>query len=211
VVRNGVDLQRFVPNGHRALARRRWGWKEDELLIGVVANLRPEKGHITLLKAVPAVVRRFPRAHFLLVGPDPLRQGERLRAMASDLGPHVSFLGDCSEIPELLAALDVFVLPSLSESMPNSLMEAMSAGQPVIVSAVGGCKELVLHGETGMLVPPQDPETLAKQIVQLLEEPELRERLGREARNHAEAEFDIKQAVVRLEAIYDELLDNHAA
>jgi glycosyltransferase involved in cell wall biosynthesis len=211
VVRNGVDLQRFVSNGQRALARRRWGWKEDELLIGVVANLRPEKGHVTLLKAVPAVVRRFPRAHFLLVGPDPLHQGERLRAMASDLGTHVSFLGDCSEIPQLLAALDVFVLPSLTESMPNSLMEAMSAGQPVIVSAVGGCKELVLHGETGMLVPPQDPETLAKQIVQLLEEPELRERLGREARKHAEAEFDIKQAVARLEAIYDELLDSHAA
>jgi glycosyltransferase involved in cell wall biosynthesis len=207
VVRNGVDLQRFVSNGHRAMARRRWGWQEEELLIGVVANLRPEKGHTTLLNAVPSVIRRFPQAHFLIVGPDPLNQGERLRAMASELSPHVSFLGDCSEIPELLAALDVFVLPSLSESMPNGVMEAMSAGRPVIASAVGGCKELVVHGETGILVPPKDPEALATQIVRLLEEPAFRARLGSAARLRADSEFDINQAVACLEAIYDELLE----
>lgn len=210
VIRNGVDLQRFCSNGHRAPARRRWGWTEDELLIGVIANLRPEKGHATLLKAVPTVVGRFPQARFLIVGPDPLDQGERLRAMASELRPHVSFLGDCSEIPELLAALDLFVLPSWSESMPNALIEAMSAGRPVIASDVGGCKEIVLHGETGMLVRPKDPEALAGQIIQLLEEPELRKRLGRAARERAESEFDIKQTVARLEGIYDELLDSQS-
>jgi glycosyltransferase involved in cell wall biosynthesis len=207
VIRNGVDLQRFSSNGHRAFARRRWGWQEDELLIGVIANLRPEKGHATLLKAVPIVARRFPKARFLFVGPDPINYGERLRAMASDLSPHVSFLGDCSEIPELLAALDVFVLPSWSESMPNALLEAMSAGRPVIASAVGGCQEIVLHGKTGMLIPPQDSEALAAQIIQLLEQPELRNELGRAARGYAESELDIAQAVGRLERIYDELLD----
>jgi glycosyltransferase involved in cell wall biosynthesis len=207
VVPNGVDLQRFSSNGNHAFARRRWGWKDETLLIGVIANLRPEKGHATLLEAVPSVVKRFPQAHFLLVGPDPVQHGERLRALASHLGAHVSFLGDCSEIPELLAALDVFVLPSYSESMPNAVMEAMSAGRPVIASAVGGCKELIVDGETGILVPPRNPEALAAQIVRLLEEPGLRETLGRAARKRAEAEFDIKVAVRRLEAIYDELLN----
>jgi glycosyltransferase involved in cell wall biosynthesis len=211
VVRNGVDLKRFSSNGHQASARLRWGWREEELLIGVIANLRPEKGHATLLKAVPTVVKRFPQAHFLIAGPDPLKQGEHLRAMASNLSSHVSFLGDCCEVPELLAALDIFVLPSLSESLPNALMEAMSAGRPVIASAVGGCSELVVHGQTGMLVPPQDPEALAQQIVRLLEEPELRERLGRAARKRAESEFDIKKAVERLETIYDELLEGVCA
>jgi glycosyltransferase involved in cell wall biosynthesis len=211
VVRNGVDLQKFCSNGHRASARVRGGWREEQLLIGVIANLRPEKGHATLLKAVPAVIARFPQAHFLIAGPDPLNQGERLRAMARNLSSNVSFLGDCYAVPELLAALDIFVLPSLSESLPNALLEAMSAGRPVIASAVGGCNELVVHEKTGMLVPPQDPEALARQIVQLLEEPELRERLGRAARKQAEAEFDITKAVKRLETIYDELLEDVCA
>jgi glycosyltransferase involved in cell wall biosynthesis len=91
--------------------------------------------------------------------------------------------------------------------MPNAVMEAMSAGRPVIASAVGGCKELIVDGETGILVPPRNPEALAAQIVRLLEEPGLRETLGRAARKRAEAEFDIKVAVRRLEAIYDELLN----
>jgi glycosyltransferase involved in cell wall biosynthesis len=211
VLLNGVDLQRFSRNGHRFSARRHWGWKDEDLLIGMVANLRPEKGHETLFEAIPAVVRRFPQAHFLIVGPDPLNQGRYLQAMASDLGHHVSFLGDCSDIPELLAALDLFVLPSLTESMPNSVLEAMSAGRPVIASAVGGLKELVRHGETGLLIPPKDPGALASHIVHLLAEPELRERMGRAARMRAESEFDINRAAQGLEAIYDELLERGSA
>jgi glycosyltransferase involved in cell wall biosynthesis len=211
VVRNGVDLKKFSSNGHRSSTRLSWGWREEQLLIGVIANLRPEKGHATLLQAVPMVIKRFPQAHFLIAGPDPLKQGERLRAMASSVSNHVSFLGDCSAVPELLAALDIFVLPSLSESLPNALMEAMSAGRPAIASAVGGCSELIEHGQTGMLVPPQDPEALAQQIVQLLEAPELREKLGQAARKRAESDFDIKKAVQSLETIYDELLEGLTA
>jgi glycosyltransferase involved in cell wall biosynthesis len=208
VVHNGVDLERFSSNGHRAAARQRWGWREEDLLVGVIANLRPEKGHATLLKAVPSVVERFPRVHFVIAGPDPLKYGQSLREMAKSLCPHVSFLGDCDDVPELLAALDIFVLPSLSESLPNALMEAMSAGRPVIASAVGGCKELVTHGLNGILIPPQDPGALAREIIRLLEEPATRERLGNAARRSAESKFDINQAVGRLEAIYDELLED---
>src|SRR5208283_5544651 len=123
------------------------------------------------------------------------------------LDPYVSFLGDFYGIPDLLAALDVVVLPSTSESMPNVVLEAMSAGRPVIASAVGGCLELIDHNRTGLLFPTGDSRALAEQIVMLLSRPERRAELGRIARQHAESEFDINIAAKRLEAVYDELLD----
>jgi glycosyltransferase involved in cell wall biosynthesis len=210
IVRNGVDLQQFQSNGNGQSARRRWGWSADGPLIGLIANLRPEKGHMILLKAIPAVIQRFPRAHFLLAGPGPL-EGELRRYVAdNNLTSYVSFLGDFYGIPDLLAALDIVVLPSTSESMPNVVLETMSAGRPIIASAVGGCKELIDHGRTGLLFPPGDSPALAEQILMLLDTPDVRARLGYAARRHAESEFDINVAVKRLEAVYDELLDRKA-
>jgi glycosyltransferase involved in cell wall biosynthesis len=210
VVRNGVDLGRYHSNGNRQSGRRRWGWSDESQLIGLIANLRPEKGHRILLNAVPKVIQRYPLAHFLLVGPGPLEGELRDYVMTHGLTPYVSFLGDFDEIPELLASLDIVVLPSTSESLPNAVLEAMSAGRPVIASAVGGCTELIEQGRTGLLVPPGDSHALADQILLLLARPELRADLGRAARKHAESEFTFNLAVKRLEAVYDELLERRA-
>ncbi len=207
IVRNGVDLQQFQSNGNRQSARRRWGWGAESPLIGVIANLRPEKGHIILLKAIPAILERFPQAHFLFAGPGEIEGQLRNYVTMNGLDSHVTFLGDFYGIPDLLAALDVVVLPSTSESMPNVVLEAMSAGRPVIASAVGGCLELIDHDRTGLLFPTGDSRALAEQIVMLLSRPERRAELGRAARMHAESEFDMSIAAKRLEAVYDELLE----
>ena len=206
-VRNGVDLGLYRSNGNQQSARNQWGWSPDRPLIGVIANLRPEKGHIVLLKALPKVISRYPKAHFLLAGPGPLEAKLRSYATTNGLDSHVSFLGDSYGIPDLLAALDIVVLPSTSESMPNVVLEAMSAGRPIIASAIPGCMELIDDGQTGVLFPSANPEGLAEQIVRLLDHPELRVQLGNAARAHAESEFDISLAAKRLEAVYDELLE----
>ena len=209
LIRNGVDLERYHVNGNAQSARRTLGWNRNSQLIGVIANLRPEKGHKILLQAAAAILQRYPNAHFILAGPGELEGELRAYVAANNLNSNVSFLGDYAAIPELLAALDIVVLPSISESLPNVVLEAMSAGRPVVASAVGGCTELIEHNRTGVLVPPGDPAALAEQILVLLDRPELRMQLGNAARKHAEREFNFTEAVKQLERVYDELLNDN--
>ncbi|HVN17602.1 MAG TPA: glycosyltransferase family 4 protein [Dongiaceae bacterium] len=208
LVRNGVDLERYHVNGNAQFARRNLGWNGNSQLIGVIANLRPEKGHRILLQAAPSILERYPNAHFIFAGPGPLEGELRAYVASNNLNRKVSFLGDYAAIPELLAALDIVVLPSTSESLPNVVLEAMSARRPVVASAVGGCTELIEHNHTGLLVPAGDAKALAQQILLLLDRPELRVRLGNEARKHAESEFNFTEAVKSLERVYDELLND---
>lgn len=208
MIRNGVDLERYKANGRAQSARLELRLNDNHQLIGVVANLRPEKGHKILLQAAPSILKHYPNAHFIFAGPGPLEGELRAYVAANNLSSNVSFLGDYAAIPELLAALDVFVLPSISESLPNVVLEAMSAGRAVIASAVGGCTEVLEQNRTGILVPAGDPKALAEQILLLLDHPELRVQLGSAARKHAEREFNFAVAVKNLERVYDELLND---
>jgi len=206
VLRNGVDLTRYSSNGHGPGKRNELGYSNGELVVGTIANLRPEKGHHFLLEAAAEVVKKVPQARFFFVGTGELENELKRIVQEKGLVPYVSFLGMRDDVPKLFSAMDLMVLPSSSESLPNVVLEAMSCGRAVIVSDTGACGELVESGRTGQVIPPQNPQVLAKTIIELLEQPALRERLGRAARLHAEEEFDIHVAVRRLEAIYDELL-----
>jgi L-malate glycosyltransferase len=206
VLWNGVDLNRYSSNGHSAQKRRELGYSSDELLVGTISNLRGEKGHRTLLEAVAIIVKRIPRARFLLVGTGELEAELKQTVQEKGLTKYVSFLGRRADVPELLGAMDLLVLPSSSESLPNVVLEAMSVSRAVVASGMGGCNELIESGRTGQLVPPQNPEKLADAVIRLLEQPQLREEMGKAGRRRAETEFDIRVAVKRLEAIYDELL-----
>lgn len=207
ILRNGVDLVRFSPNGNRARLVRHLGLTDGTLLVATVSILRAEKDHESLLAAVPEVIRRVPCARFLIVGTGPTEAQLRALVAAQGLADHVMFLGDRTDIPELLQGVDVFVLPSLTESLPNALLEAMSAARPVVATAVGGIPEVVESGRTGFLVPPRRRELLADRIAFLLERPDVRAEMGQAARARVEAEFDIRQAVKRFESLYEELLE----
>lgn len=211
VVPNGVDLARYSSNGHRARKREELGYSSGDLVVGTVSNLRREKDHRTMLEAAAIVLRRVPNARFFIAGTGEL-EGE-LKALVQETGllPYVSFLGKRTDVPELLGAMDVMVLPSSSESLPNVVLEAMSCGRAVVASDTGGLGGLIDSGRTGQLVAPRSPQQLADAIARLLEQPALREQMGQAARQHAEADFDIHIAVKRLEAIYDEFLDKREA
>jgi glycosyltransferase involved in cell wall biosynthesis len=207
VLPNGVDLKRYTSNGHRADKRLELGYSEDDLVVGTISNLRREKDHRTLLDAATTIVKRVPQARFFIAGTGELEEELKKMVRERGLAPYVAFLGRRDDGPQLLGAMDLMVLPSSSESLPNVVLEAMSCGRTVVASNTGGCPGLIEAGRTGELVPPRSPDVLAATIIRLLERPDVREQMGRAGRKRAETEFDINLSVKRLEAIYDELLD----
>jgi glycosyltransferase involved in cell wall biosynthesis len=185
--------------------RRELGLPERAPVIGTIANFKSHKGHTHLLDAAARVRRDVPDARFVLVGHGPLEA--QLRAQADRLGLNgsVLFTGFREDAVRVASSFDVFVLSSLHEGLPISLIEAMSLGTPPVVTAVGGSPEVVHDGEHGLVVPPADPRALADGIVTLLRDDGLRARLGEGARRRA-AEFDIRSSMRRMETVYEELL-----
>jgi glycosyltransferase involved in cell wall biosynthesis len=177
----------------------------DAPVVGTVANFRREKGHGILLNAAVHVRRAFPEVRFVLVGHGPLES--RTRRLCRDLGldRSVVFTGARHDAPRLAAAFDVFALPSLKEGLGIAVIEAMTLGRPVVVTRVGGLKELVEDGKQGLVVEPGNPEAFADAIIRLIRDTALRQRLG-EAGRLVAARFDIRNAVRRHEEVYTELL-----
>ena len=191
VIPNGLDLAGYTPRSPRPAARR----------IVTVANLRREKGHDVLLDAAASVLRRFPDAHFDIIGAGPERAALEARAAALAIAGGVSFLGHCEDIPARLAAADLFVLPSRSEAFPNAVLEAMAMGVPAIASAIGGLLEVIEDQRNGLLVPPGDAAALAAAIGALLADPIRAAQMGAAARARAE-EFSFTRMVASFERVY---------
>jgi glycosyltransferase involved in cell wall biosynthesis len=206
VITNGIRLERFDPGSsgiHANGLRGSLGVGLSEPLVVVPAVLRPGKGHDVLLDSVPLVQERFPSARFALAGGGEL-EGE-LKVRAQNLGSAVLFLGHRRDIPELMAASDLVVLPSRAEALPTVAMEAAAAGRAMLASRVGGVEEVVSDGVTGIMVPPGDPRALAESMVALLGDPERRNALARAARLRALEEFGIETQVKRTLALWDEV------
>ena len=191
VIANGLDIDAYAPRQPITVVRR----------VATVANLRREKGHDVLLDAAAIVLRRFPDAHFDLVGAGPERAALEARAAALSIDRAVSFQGHCEDIPARLAAADLFVLPSRSEAFPNAVLEAMAIGLPTIASAVGGLLEVIDHQRNGVLVPPGDPQALADQISALMADPIRAAEIGAAARARAH-EFSFTRMVSAFERVY---------
>jgi glycosyltransferase involved in cell wall biosynthesis len=192
VVPNGIVLERYRPQEARRTRRT----------VAMVANLRTEKGHDVLMDAATIVLRRVPDARFLVIGDGAERDRLEQRARALDLGPALQFLGHQEDIPALLHALDIFVLPSRSEAFPNALLEAMATGMPVVASAVGGIPELVSDGANGLLVRPERPSELAASIERLMDDGDLANRLGAAARETVERRYSFEKMVDGFERVY---------
>ena len=167
-----------------------------------VARLDEQKGHRYLLEAAAQI----PEAQFVLAGDGPLRTSLEAQARSLGVEERVKFLGYRSDIADLLADCDVFVLPSLYEGLPLSILEAMSAGKPVIATHIGGTDEAVIAGETGLLVPPANPTALAAAIRSVLTDRPLAQRLASAGRARVEQEFSATKMVQQVMDVYDELL-----
>jgi sugar transferase (PEP-CTERM/EpsH1 system associated) len=208
-VYNGVDVERFSVAGGQAAAqaRRVIGIPVEAPLVGSVGRLHSQKGFSDLLTALAQVRRRIPSVRLFLAGDGELWADLEAQSRSLGLSEAVTFAGVRTDVPEILAALDVFVLPSLWEGMPNAVLEAMAAGLPVVATAVGGTPEVVVDGVTGLLVPPRDPDALARAIESLLRDPGLRRKMGQAGWKRVERCFSVEQMVRKTEYLYETLLN----
>ncbi|HEU4333725.1 MAG TPA: glycosyltransferase family 4 protein [Candidatus Eisenbacteria bacterium] len=210
VVPSGIDLEPFEAPVDRAALRARLGIAAGEILALQVAALAPHKSQSDLLRAAAIAGARVPALRVWIAGEGPLRATLEGEQRALGLGTSVRFLGFREDVNDLLAAADLFVVSSYLEGMGTSTLDAMAAGLPVVATRVGGIPEIVADGETGLLVPPRDPEALAGAIARLAEEPELRRRLAEGGRGRVR-EFSADRTEGRMNALYAELLQGRAA
>lgn len=205
VLWNGIPVERYRRlEEERARCRARLGVPDDAPLIGTTAVFRPQKRLDDWLRAAAEIRSHHPAARFLLVGDGPLRAKLELTAQALELGGSLHWAGLQSDVRPWLAAMDLYLQSSDYEGLPVALLEAMAMELPVVASTVGGVPEAVLAGETGLLVPPRQPEALAAAARSLLDQPEARDRLGRQGRRRVCQCFDVQRMQERLEAIYRE-------
>jgi len=206
LIPSAVDTQVFRPGGHAPPIRALFGLPADCFVVGVVAQLIARKGHATLLRAVAELVPTLENLAVLCLGRGPLL--ERLRAEAAMLGiaAHVHFVGHRDDVPALLPQFDLLVHPALREGLGVALLEAQSAGVPIVASAVGGVPELVAHGRSGWLVPPGDPHALAEAIAALAHTPALRSALAAEARAQVERRHALHGLAARHVRVYEAAL-----
>jgi glycosyltransferase involved in cell wall biosynthesis len=206
VVRHGVDTAavRRAGAGSRA-ERARLGVRDDEILIGTVANLRATKGYPDLLEAARSVVDRIPNARFVAVGRGPAEADLRERQARLGLGTRFEFLGFRAAAVPVMAAFDIFCLPSHHEGLPVALMEALALGLPAVVTRVGGVTELVTDGDDAVVVPSGQPALLADALVSLALDPVRRDAMGRRARARSDG-FDASCAERTVEAVYREVV-----
>jgi len=211
VIRNGVDMARFDGAPAGEAIRREFGLPARARLVVLVSRLARLKGIEQFLHAAAALKPRYPDVRFLLVGepspPDPayLRDLEQL-AETVGVTDCVTFTGRRSDIPAVLGAADVAVMPSLNEALSNVLLESMAAAAPVVATRVGGTPEALSDGETGLLVPPGDVAAIVEAVARLLDDRELASRLGCAARQRIHDRFSVDRMVRATEGLYADLL-----
>lgn len=211
VILNGIPTDRYArPQIPRKHWRAREGFCDEDVLFVCAARFAPQKNHALLLKAFAQGPASDPNAHLVLVGDGALREQTEQQAGALSLARQVHFLGLRTDIPDVLGAMDVFVLSSDYEGNPLSVMEAMASGLPVVSTGVGGVSDLVQSGKEGLIVRPRDIQGLSDAMVSLLRNREARESLGMAAAQRARENFDMSTMVQAYEEVYENLLgDSH--
>ncbi|MBI5093162.1 MAG: glycosyltransferase family 4 protein [Candidatus Hydrogenedentes bacterium] len=202
---SGVD---FAPCDHaverRIETRRSLAVHSGEFLVGGVGRLEPVKGFAYFIQAAGLIAEALPEARFVLAGNG--SQYAELAAQAGPLRDRFVMLGMREDVPELMAAMDVFVLPSLNEGMGRVLLEASAVGTPSVASNVGGVPDIVKHERNGILVPPRDPRAIAGAVISLARDPERRKALAENARKSVVPAYSIERMVEQIESLYEELI-----
>ena len=196
--------------GARSSFRNELGIPANAEVVGCIARLVDVKDHATLLRAVGLLAARRPALHVVLIGDGPCRAGLERLAGELDISARTHFAGVRPNLPNLHHFFEVSVLASVTEGFPNSLVEAMAAGRPVVATNVGGNTDAV-RPSTGMLVPPGDPDAFARALEWVLADQDLRRRMGAAALRIARSEYHVDSVIPGLEAIYVRLLERRTA
>jgi len=214
---NGLDLTRFDPArfSHEFIRAKKktLGIPPAVPVIGIVGRLVEEKGYPELFEALRHILKIFPTALLLVVGPEEPGKKDRINRKSVQqygIADNILFVGQRTDMPELYAVMDVFVLPSHREGFPRTILEASAMGKPIIATSIRGCREAVEHMKTGILVPPRDAEKLAKILQVFLSRPEYAAKMGKGAREKAQREFDEQHIFRRIKERYERVIaDRH--
>jgi glycosyltransferase involved in cell wall biosynthesis len=207
-IHNGVDPERFRPDpAARARLRAELGYTDDHLVVGIVGRVTPSKGHREFVDMAARLAATHPRARFLVVGEATRGEEDEGQAIvegiaASGLAGRVTVTGFRRDVPALLSAMDVFTFPSHNEAFGLALIEAMAAGLPTVSANCDGVLDIVVEGVTGLMVPPKDGGVLAGAVARLLDDAELRVRLGAAGRERVLAKFTEQRQDEAIEALY---------
>jgi glycosyltransferase involved in cell wall biosynthesis len=186
---NGVDVRRYQRNVDRTAIRASIGLGDEDQVIILVGTLKEQKGHRYLVEAGAPLIAQNNHLHIMFAGDGPLRASLQQQVQQLGLEKHIHFLGSRMDIPDLLAASDYFVLPSLWEGLPMALIEAMASRLPVLATCVSGSQQVVVAGETGWLVPPGDVDQLRQAMAEMIANPERAKKMGLAGSARAEALF----------------------
>jgi glycosyltransferase involved in cell wall biosynthesis len=202
---NGIDLSGFVAMDRaraRSDVRSEFNIPPEATVLTTVAVLRPPKGIQFMIRALPAILAFHPDVYYLVVGDGSHREALRAEVQKVRLEDRVIFAGMRKDVARLLAASDVFVLPTLTEALPTVLAEAMAARLPIIASRVGGIPEMVIDGQNGCLVAPEDLNGLVSACSQLVADPQMRADMGTDGWQVVDQKFNIERQVDKLEELY---------
>lgn len=207
VVRNGVDLESYrAASGSRGKARREMGAADGDVVVGTLGRLSREKNLELFVDLAAGLTRENPRTRFAIVGEGPHRPRIERAVEEAGLDGVVRFLGARADVPRILAGLDLFVMTSDTEGLPNAIMEAMAAGLPVVATRVGGTHEIVVDGTTGRLVPRGLLVPLLEAVRPLVKDAALRSRMGMAGRERIRSEFSVENMIAGTRAVYERIL-----
>ncbi|HXE36911.1 MAG TPA: glycosyltransferase family 4 protein, partial [Azonexus sp.] len=207
-VATGVDFAHYDRSAVAGDLRAELGLPADALLIGTVAILRAKKGHADILDAVPAVLQAFPDAHFVFAGDGPQTANLTARIAADGLTGRVHLLGLRRDVTNVLASLDVFVLPTHQEALGTAFIEAGAMGLPTVATHIDGVPEVVQDGRTGLLVPVMDGAAIAEAVSRLLADPIYRQGMGANAAEFVRRKFSREVMAQGMERLYTQLLES---
>ena len=206
IIHNGIDVERFSAPADREEIRRQLGLNPSAHVVGIVGRLVPDKAHEDFIDAVKIISEQDPLIRGLIIGEGKLHRQLKAKVMKMHLEDKIYFLGNRNELPPLYRAMDIFVMSSIREGFPLTILEAMAANIPIVATDVGGVGECIEHEKDGILVPARNPKALATAIQILFADPSLMEELAKNASEKVWSQFSVQKMTQDHEALYQEIL-----
>jgi len=203
--RDAISVDEFMQPGPRRAQLRTWGVPEDKVVIGMVACFKPQKAPVDFVKVAAQILKQNQNVHFVMAGDGELRPEIEREIREQGIDRHITLLGWYRDMPEVYRNLDIVVLTSLWEGLPCVFSEAMAGELPIVATNVDGAREAIIDGENGFLHDPHDIEGIARSVLKLAGDPDLRQRMGRRGKNRV-MQFDISTSVAALNKAYEEAL-----
>lgn len=211
VINNGVNYEQYSCIKDVSILRKEIGIPQEAPVVGIIAQLRPEKGHEVFLNAAKIILESMPHVHFLIVGDGAEKNKLEKTAERLHIKPQVHFTGLRTDIPQVISLFNIAVLASRSsvETFSNAILEYMAASKPVVVTNVGSIAEQVVDGETGYIIPPGDYQAIADALLNLLNNESLSKSMGQAGRKRVMEKFSIQRMICEYEALFENCVEKH--